>query len=48
MRNTSLSLVSLTLAVVFTAMFGITACADATAPHNDCQILNGVEFCKPS
>lgn len=48
MRNTSLSLVSLTLAVLFTAMFGITACADATAPHNDCQIINGALVCKPS
>lgn len=48
MRKTALPIVSLALAALFTAMFGIAACADTTSPHNDCQIVNGALVCKPS
>jgi hypothetical protein len=26
----------------------VTACADSTAPHNDCVIVNGAQVCVPS
>lgn len=47
MRDIARSLLTLTLLAVFTAMFGITSCADTTAPHHDCPIFNGSNACGP-
>lgn len=47
MKRLALPILSLTLAVIFTAMFGITSCAQPTSPK-DCQIVNGSWVCKPS
>lgn len=48
MHKISKSPVSIAILAVITGVVGITACADTTAPHNDCQIVNGVLVCKPS
>lgn len=47
MKRTILPILAIALAATFTAMFGITGCAQPTSPK-DCQIVNGVLFCKPS
>lgn len=48
MRKIPLSLLSVAILATFTAMFGMTACADTTAPHNDCTIVNGALICRPT
>lgn len=47
MTNIARSLLTLTILAVFTAMFGITSCAENTAPHHDCPIQNGAQVCSP-
>lgn len=47
MKRFALPILSLTIVVVFTAIFGITGCAQPTSPK-DCQIVNGSLICKPS
>lgn len=47
MKRTVLPILAIALAATFTAMFGITGCAQPTSPK-DCPIQNGPNTCKPS
>jgi hypothetical protein len=38
---------SIFAAAIAAAAF-VTACADSTAPHNDCGVVNGAWVCVPS
>lgn len=42
------ALVTMMLLILYTAMFGITACADITAVHQDCPVVNGSNTCQAS
>lgn len=39
---------TLMLLVTLTALVGIAACTQPTAPRADCPIQNGSQVCKPS